>query len=215
MPPHPQPGGIGYRHWLGLVVASPDTLRLPASAVTTWRGDRMRDANSGEARLIAAGDDMDIMKARAFVECEMPLPASAHGRVDALATRLVLAAGLAEDLPCSAVRAALFNAGATMKLDSEPLSSLFERLWVQQGRWQGVEGEGAANDGCRQRRLRSQYAAVPSRQMAAECCGATLDRTVARRDAHSAGPVEAARRSCRTSMRTPLIPRWSAWTGTV
>ena len=31
---HPQPGGIGYQHWLGLVLASKDGTRLPAATVS-------------------------------------------------------------------------------------------------------------------------------------------------------------------------------------
>jgi CRISPR system Cascade subunit CasA len=135
LPVHPQPGGIGYRHWLGLVLQSPDGQRLPASAISTWRQDRMRDAGRGEGRLIAAGYDMDNMKARAFVESEMPLPAvpdaAAQQRLDELATRLVRGADLVAGLLRSAVRAALFSPGATVKLDAELLSSVRENLWEQ------------------------------------------------------------------------------------
>jgi CRISPR system Cascade subunit CasA len=135
LPLHPQPGGIGYRHWLGLVLQSPDGLHLPADAISTWRRDRMRDAGRDEGRLIAAGYDMDNMKARAFVESEMPLPgapdATAQQRLDELATRLVRAADLVAGLLRGAVRAALFRPGATVKLDAELLSSTRENLWEQ------------------------------------------------------------------------------------
>jgi len=73
---HPQPGGIGYRHWLGLVVAAPDGLRLPAETVAHWRTSRSEVLGTDAARLLAGGYDMDNMKARAFVESEMPLPAT-------------------------------------------------------------------------------------------------------------------------------------------
>ncbi|MBX6741045.1 MAG: type I-E CRISPR-associated protein Cse1/CasA [Acetobacteraceae bacterium] len=135
LPLHPQPGGIGYRHWLGLVLQSPDGLRLPAAAVATWRQDRMVDAGGGTARLLAAGFDMDNMKARAFVESEMPLPAApdpaAQARLDDLAARLVRAADQTAGLLRGAVRAALFSPGASVKLDAELLSSVRERLWEQ------------------------------------------------------------------------------------
>jgi CRISPR system Cascade subunit CasA len=135
LPVHPQPGGIGYRHWLGLVVRSLDGLRLPAQAISTWRQDRMRDAGNGQGRLIAAGYDMDNMKARSFVESEMPLPgipdATAQQRLDELATRLVRAADLVAGLLRGAVRAALFSPGATVKLDAELLSGVRENLWQQ------------------------------------------------------------------------------------
>jgi CRISPR system Cascade subunit CasA len=128
LPVHPQPGGIGYRHWLGLVLQSPDGLRLPAEAIATWRRDRMRDAGRDQGRLIAAGYDMDSMKARFFVESEMPLPGAADPtgqlRLDELATRLVRAADLVANLLRDAVRAALFSPGAAVKPDAELLSSV-------------------------------------------------------------------------------------------
>ena len=133
LPLHPQPGGVGYRHWLGLVMRDPDGLRLPAGAITTWRDQRERVAGGRAARLLAAGYDMDNMKARAFVEAEMPLPAASddatRSALDDLATRLVQSAMLVAGLLRSAVRFALFSQGATVKLDAELLSSLRERLW--------------------------------------------------------------------------------------
>jgi CRISPR system Cascade subunit CasA len=133
LPVHPQPGGIGYRHWLGLVVE--DAQRAPAAAITTWRIDRRRDSGEGaHARLLAAGYDMDNMKARAFTETEMPLPGGAaedQGRLDALAGALVRAAETAAGLLRNAVRQALFSPGAKVKLDAEGLASLRERLWAQ------------------------------------------------------------------------------------
>jgi CRISPR system Cascade subunit CasA len=135
LPLHPQPGGIGYRHWLGLVLQSPDRLRLPAAAIATWREHRAHDSKAGAARLIAAGYDMDNMKARAFTESEMPLPAvpdvAMQARLDALASRLVGAADQVAGLLRGTVRAALFSAGATVKLDAELLASVRERLWEQ------------------------------------------------------------------------------------
>jgi CRISPR system Cascade subunit CasA len=84
--------------------------------------------------LLAAGYDMDNMKARAFVESEMPLPGvpepAAQQRLDELATRLVRAADLVASLLRSAVRSALFSPGATVKADVELLSSARENLWA-------------------------------------------------------------------------------------
>ena len=139
LPLHPQPGGIGYRHWLGLVLTSPDGLRQPAGSVSEWRRSRYRDAGCGQerdrSRLLAAGFDMDNMKARAFVETEMPLPAladpAAQDRLDRLAVSLVVSADRAASLLRSAVRSAVFSPGATVALDSELLSSVRERLWEQ------------------------------------------------------------------------------------
>lgn len=136
LPLHPQPGGIGYRHWLGLVLRSPDSLRTPAPAVTSWHeGDRGLAVGGGHARLLAAGYDMDNMKARAFVESEMPLPAApdeaTRRRLDAVATQLVLSADHVAGLLRSAIRFALFSPGATVKLDSALLSATRERFWEE------------------------------------------------------------------------------------
>ena len=140
LPLHPQPGGIGYRHWLGLVVREPEGTRVPAPAVTTWRNQRAMDVwgrGNGalhlQDRLLAAGYDMDNMKARGFVESELPLPAildpDVRQRVDHLARGLVRAADLAASLVRRAVRDALFSPGASVKLDWELLSSVREQLW--------------------------------------------------------------------------------------
>lgn len=142
LPLHPQPGGIGYRHWLSLVVNPRDELlakgqnplRLPAPAVVTWREKRAPDLRQ-DGRLLAAGFDMDNMKARGFVETEMPLPAPAseegRDRIDRLAARLVGAAEQVAGLLRAAVRNALFSAGATVRIEAEALSALRERLWAQ------------------------------------------------------------------------------------
>lgn len=78
LPLHGQPGRIGYRHWVGLVVDDEEskTGRRPAAAVREGI-DRLLDCDDPSVRLgtrlIAAGYDMDNMKARDFVESEMPL----------------------------------------------------------------------------------------------------------------------------------------------
>ena len=71
LPVHPHPGGISYRWWPGLVVQSKDGLREPARIVRHWRQSRGHGA--GDTRFAAFGYDMDKMKARAWVEGEMPL----------------------------------------------------------------------------------------------------------------------------------------------
>ena len=136
LPVHPQPGGIGYRHWVGLVVAEQSGLRGPAPAVRVWRDIRAGNAmDRVQDRLLAAGFDMDNMKARGFVESEMPLPAipdeNARKRVDDLARQLVLSSEMIASLVRRAVRDALFAAGASVKLDWELLSAAREQVWDQ------------------------------------------------------------------------------------
>jgi CRISPR system Cascade subunit CasA len=75
LPMHPQPGGIGYRHWVGIALGDAEGTRRSASCVTDWygRSQNIPALAQRESRLLAAGYDMDNMKARSFVESEMPL----------------------------------------------------------------------------------------------------------------------------------------------
>ena len=68
LPVHPKPGGISYRLWPGLVCRTGDGLGDPAQVVRHWR-----NKHGGDARIMAFGYDMDNMKARAWVEGEMPV----------------------------------------------------------------------------------------------------------------------------------------------
>ena len=72
LPVHPNPGGISYRLWPGLVIPSTDRLRDPAQVIRHWRNERVPDRRS-RTRFAAFGYDMDNMKARAWIESEMPI----------------------------------------------------------------------------------------------------------------------------------------------
>lgn len=128
LPVHPQPGGIGYRHWLALVVG--DAARRPALNVTEWLNQRARPAGQGrEVRLLAAGYDMDNMKARGFAESEMPLPGTlreaARGVLDDEARRMVRGAEQAAGLLRGALRDALLA-----DFDSTPVQSGLAAFWL-------------------------------------------------------------------------------------
>jgi CRISPR system Cascade subunit CasA len=69
LPVHPRPGGVSYRLWPGLVIPSSDKLRDPAQVLRHWPG---RDTRRGQTRFTVFGYDMDNMKARAWIESEMP-----------------------------------------------------------------------------------------------------------------------------------------------
>ena len=77
-PMHPQPGGIGYRHWLEL------TLEHPA-AVVRANEERLQDEEYSSAdreiKIYAFGYDMDNMKARCWYESYMPFYNISKGRV--------------------------------------------------------------------------------------------------------------------------------------
>jgi CRISPR system Cascade subunit CasA len=77
LPVHPQPGKLGYRNWVAFVISdnadAGRATRAPARIIAEARS-RFRDLRIAEQlRLIAFGFDMDNMKARGFVEEEMPL----------------------------------------------------------------------------------------------------------------------------------------------
>ena len=71
LPVHPKPGGITYRLWPGLVCPTGDGLRERALAIESLFSTL--NVPQGEARVAAFGYDMDNMKARAWMEGQMPV----------------------------------------------------------------------------------------------------------------------------------------------
>lgn len=131
LPVHPQPGGIGYRHWVGLVVGDAEGTRRAARCIADWRTRLANLSDVGDARLLAAGYDMDNMKARAFVESEMPLPGTDPTVVEAfagVARRLVGAAEIIAQATRRAVRDARY--GRDAPVDSAPLAAISEDFWA-------------------------------------------------------------------------------------
>jgi CRISPR system Cascade subunit CasA len=130
---HPQPGGIGYRNFLGLLFEDTDALSQVAPGIAQFRR-LMVDVQTPPLtwRLLAAGYDMDNMKARGFVESELPVVQSAdpdaRARQDAQLRRMVLAAGMVAGLLLRCVRTALFGDG-TVPADAASLAALRERFW--------------------------------------------------------------------------------------
>lgn len=118
LPVHGQPGRIGWRHWIGLVEADDEakSLREPAK-VTPLARRRLRHLRAPEwrrdhARLTASGYDMDNMKARDFVESEMPLhlvDETVASEYDPAVRELVRGGREAERILGFAVRTSLFG----------------------------------------------------------------------------------------------------------
>ena len=71
LPRHAQPGGISYRHWLGLVQSGGGHQQEAAKVVDAFL-ERNR-ADPQQCRLWAFGYDMDNMKARCWYESTMPV----------------------------------------------------------------------------------------------------------------------------------------------
>ena len=110
LPVHPQSGGIGYRHWLGLVESSADNLQRPARVV-----DQFRTLMHTDGDLWAFGYDMKSNKARCWYDARMPiitLPEGLEVSFKDLVARLVNAANkVARDYLRKSLKVALFGEG--------------------------------------------------------------------------------------------------------
>ncbi len=74
LPVHPQPGGLGHRHWLAWVLGQTSARKKQrrARVVEHFLTARLRSA-PGSLRLWAFGYDMDNAKARCWYEATLPL----------------------------------------------------------------------------------------------------------------------------------------------
>ncbi|MDB5751816.1 MAG: type CRISPR-associated protein Cse1/CasA [Ramlibacter sp.] len=75
LPLHPQPGGLGYRHWMGWVLGMQnDKRKVERAAVVQHFFEAVTQRRAGIGlRLWAFGYDMDGMKARCWYEATVPL----------------------------------------------------------------------------------------------------------------------------------------------
>lgn len=75
LPVHPQPGGIAWRHWPGFVQQTGEDggRQAKPARVIEVAETRLADLGLERGRLRLAGFDMDNMKARAFVDTEVPI----------------------------------------------------------------------------------------------------------------------------------------------
>lgn len=117
LPQHPQPGGIGYRHWLGLAYADANPL-LKAAQTSARVPERTRRFTAPwqpkrPLQLWAAGFDMDNMKARCWYEARLPVYAiDSPERLQAFAQlvqQFVNAADLVRRYLTDAIRQAWFD----------------------------------------------------------------------------------------------------------
>ncbi|HEU4629330.1 MAG TPA: type I-E CRISPR-associated protein Cse1/CasA [Gemmatimonadaceae bacterium] len=112
LPVHGQPGGIGWRDWLGLTFGTPDEKRRPARTVAAFTG-RAGRVDLREARLHAFGYDMDNAKARGWTDASQPVfaaPDAEHRQlIGDAAGRLTEGTSLAASLLFGGVQRALFQ----------------------------------------------------------------------------------------------------------
>lgn len=112
LPMHPQPGGLGYRYWLGWVLGSAQQGKQVAQAQVVEEFLR-HDTGGSQFRLWAFGFDLDNMKARCWYESTFPLFDLPDGdeAVDALSAQLEQLLSAATTA-CDALRYAIRNAWA-------------------------------------------------------------------------------------------------------
>ena len=79
LPLHPQPGGLGYRHWLAWVLGmANDKKEQQAAAIVRYALNHRNNQLKGALRLWAFGYDMDNMKPRCWYESSLPLYGLTH-----------------------------------------------------------------------------------------------------------------------------------------
>jgi CRISPR system Cascade subunit CasA len=126
LPLHPQPGGIGYRHWLGLVLGNEQGVS-PARVVAETDASTARRRR--RVRLWAFGYDMDNMKARGWYESVMPLFHLESDQrelfVGEVGRLLFAASEIARNLR-GALKRAWFSQGATVRGD---LGFIVDAFW--------------------------------------------------------------------------------------
>jgi len=131
LPVHPHPGGIGYCHWVGLVVSSEDASRIPARVIRHHLENRADSlALPNKLRVWAFGFDMDNAKARCWYESTMPLihvPRAQSERYVAWAQKMVGMADLAARSLLNRTRTA-WNVKSGGPLDS--LGSVTSQFWA-------------------------------------------------------------------------------------
>ena len=133
-----QPGGLGYRHWLGTVLSTEDDKkkRVVARVVSNyhdrrrWIGDAdfSADAMSSYPQLWVFGYDMDNMKARCWYETTLPLMATDADKQDALVEEVGLYIDAADDTRralVSSVKQAWFTRPKDAKGDMSAIGNNF------------------------------------------------------------------------------------------
>jgi len=134
LPLHGQPGRIGYRHWIGLIESREGEGRRTAEATAVARKRLGYESPPvrERARLLAAGYDMDNMKARDFIESEMPLhqlDGETARHFSPIIDSIVRAADEVQRLLVRQVKDALLS--RDVKIDAGPNAVARDRFWEE------------------------------------------------------------------------------------
>ncbi len=127
LPLHPQPGGIGYRHWLGWVLgaATESNKNMRRARVVSHVLASGRGVIEGQLRLWAFGYNMGNMKARCWYEASLPLyglnecDVDAQRRVEEGVRQWLAGADEAADVLVGAVKNAWFPIGISKDWSTE------------------------------------------------------------------------------------------------
>ena len=130
LPIKAQPGGIGYRHWLGLIVADEKNQKQPAKVIQVYQNDNRRRVIGGDVQpgVWAFGYDMDNMKARCWYEATLPLfdiPKAQRAEIQRTTVLMVDAAAEVVKSLRNAVKQAWFSRPKDAKGDFAFLDSAF------------------------------------------------------------------------------------------
>lgn len=124
----PQQGGIGYRHWLGLVQSNPakNGKKQPAKVLEQY----LKRKDVKDLRLWAFGYDMDNMKARCWHDSTMPLVLADEGIREDYVIHVSALVNAAQQIARDAkacLKKALFK--PKQKLKAGALSFVEARFW--------------------------------------------------------------------------------------
>lgn len=130
LPLHPQPGGFGYKHWLGWALGSARNGKnqRPATVVTQFLSAMHV---GGAYRLWVFGYDMDNMKARCWYEATLPIYGLANcdkrvqETIQTVTGECVEGAALAAWFLRSAVKNSWFSEGSDARGDLSSIDSAF------------------------------------------------------------------------------------------
>lgn len=106
---HPQPGGVGYSHWLGFIYGDTDGDK---QSIVAGAVEQFRTLMRSDGDLWAFGFDMDNMKARCWYDSKMPI-LIIQGELEDLfkdiASRLVRAAEKTSIELCKHLKLSMFD----------------------------------------------------------------------------------------------------------
>ena len=126
-----QPGGITFRHWLGLVINNREKGDETATVIPTFRDRQKGVENKKSLQLWAFGYDFDNMKVRCWYEGKMPLiniDDSIRENYESVIEQLIKTSALVLKNTIISIKTALFDKDKAKKIKDE-LSFIDMRFW--------------------------------------------------------------------------------------